>query len=102
MLMTTQQITEAVIKKYPDKYPQDKAAILVEKIDQMTPGIKKSLELFLETGTITPVWLLGFDIDKLMKEHGMNEVASYLTIDWLARDPDAAMASLSKGHEATA
>lgn len=29
----------------------------------------------------------------------MNEVAGFLTLDWLLREPEKAIASLKKGHD---
>ena len=39
------------------------------------------------------------NMQRLADEHGMNPIAAYLTIDWLIKDPEAALMPLTKGHD---
>jgi hypothetical protein len=41
----------------------------------------------------------GLTVDTLQRQHGMTPIAAFLTLDWLSRDPEAALASLHKGHD---
>ena len=43
--------------------------------------------------------IAGYTASRLMVEHGMNPIAAILTMDWLARDPQTATASLARGHD---
>lgn len=97
--MSNDEIKNLIQTKYPDKYPDNKIDILDASLDKMTPAVKMSLENFLQNGQREDISILGYSLDKLMNEHGMNEVAAYLTIDWIMREPTHALKSLRKGHD---
>lgn len=97
--MSNDEIKNLIQSKYPDKYPDNKISVLDASLDKMTPAVRKSLENFLQSGQREDINVLGYSIDKLMNEHGMNEVAAYLTIDWILREPDQALQSLQRGHD---
>lgn len=97
--MTNDEIKKIIQSKYPDKYPDNKIGVLDASLDKMTPAVRMSLENFLQSGQRQDISVLGYSLDKLMNEHGMNEVATYLTIDWIIREPTQAFQSLRRGHD---
>lgn len=84
-----------------EKYGYNELGIkeVLKEISQIDPEIGQKLEKFLETGEIQEMEIEGYTIDKLMKEHGFNAVAAYLTMDWLRKSPKEAIASLKRGHD---
>lgn len=89
----------SIQSKFHDIYPENKVNLLVPSLEKMSPAIKKALESFLLTGNNLELNLLGYSVEKLTREHGMNEIAAYLTLDWIVREPDKAIESLRKGHD---
>lgn len=96
--MDNQQIIQAIQSKYPDKYSSEKISSSLEK---MSPVIKKALVEFLQNHQHPQINLEGYTVEKLVNESGMNEIAAYLTLDWIIREPEQALDSLKKGHDFT-
>ena len=97
--MTNEEFIKNIQSRFPDIYPENKFDLLVSSLEKISPIIRKSLEEFLQSGNHLEINLLGYSIEKLTKEHGMNEIAGYLTLDWIVREPDKAVESLKKGHD---
>ena len=38
-------------------------------------------------------------IQRLIEQHNMKPIAAFLTLDWLSREPEAAIASLKCGYD---
>ncbi|KKR28591.1 hypothetical protein A2715_03245 [Candidatus Woesebacteria bacterium RIFCSPHIGHO2_01_FULL_39_32] len=86
-------------QKFPGLYPDKGLDLVAKKIQQFDTQLKLELEKFLETGEIPAREINGYTIDKLVKEHGMNELAAFLTMDWLIREPEKATESLHRGAD---
>lgn len=97
--MNDNEIIDKIRAKYPDTYPGDKINTLISSLKEMSPVIKRGLASFLETGNHEEITLLGYSVEKLNKDAGMNEIAAYLTLDWIVREPDKAVSSLRRGHD---
>ncbi|OGZ60922.1 MAG: hypothetical protein A2919_00135 [Candidatus Spechtbacteria bacterium RIFCSPLOWO2_01_FULL_43_12] len=97
--MSNEEIVNLIQAKYPQLYPNEKIDILTSSLEKMSPVVKKALESFLSSGNNLELNLLGYSVEKLTKEHGMNEIAAYLTLDWIVREPEKAIESLKKGHD---
>lgn len=80
-------------------YPKKGAQIVVQKLMQCTPEVKEAFLAWWHSGETGALEVEGFTVKRLMKHHGMNPVAAFLTLDWLKREPDAALSSLVKGHD---
>jgi hypothetical protein len=81
------------------KYPAKGAQLVATKLQALTLEIRPYFEAWWFGGPIPDLQIEGFTVRKLMEEHGMNPIASFLTLDWLAREPEKALASLRKGHD---
>ncbi len=97
--MSNEGIIKLIQTKYLELYPNDKVHILISGLEKMSPLVKKALETFLQTNEYKEINLLGYSIQNLTAEYGMNEIAAYLTLDWIIREPDKAIESLKKGHD---
>ncbi|MDX9739251.1 MAG: hypothetical protein RBT33_02725 [Candidatus Dojkabacteria bacterium] len=71
----------------------------MSKIETMNPLLKESLIKYLKEDTLDEVNLLGYTVETLRDDYHMNEVAAFLTLDWIIREPDEAIASLQKGYD---
>lgn len=97
--MNDQEIIKEIQSLYPEQYSNDKLDVLNSSLAKMSPVIKKALIEFLQTNSQLELNLLGYSVDNLAKDHGMNEVAAYLTLDWIIREPDKALESIKRGHD---
>lgn len=97
--MSNEELVNLIQSKHPEAYPNDKVHILTSGLEKMSPLIKKALETFLRTNEHKEINLLGYSIQNLIAEQSMNEIAAYLTLDWIIREPDKAIKSLKKGHD---
>ena len=61
--------------------------------------VRLHLETFLKKGTLDDLTVEGYSVTRLIKEHGMNELAAFLTLDWLKQEPEKAKASLARGSD---
>lgn len=97
--MTNEDIVKTIQSTFPDLYRDDQIHVLVSALEQMTPLINYSLDSFIQTHSHQEIILLGYSVEILKKDHGMNEIAAYLTLDWIIREPEEALQSLKKGHD---
>lgn len=97
--MSNEEIIKLIQSKYPKLYPNDKVYILTSVLEKMSPLVKKALETFLQTNEHKEINLFGYSVQNLIAQQGMNEIAAYLTLDWIIREPDKAIESLKKGHD---
>jgi len=97
--MDIETIKSKILVLYPDTYTSENIMPLLAKIEHMDPNLRSDLEHFLSTGDITTKEVEGYTVEMLMKEHSMNEIAAFLTLDWIIREPQKALKSLQKGHE---
>lgn len=80
-------------------YPEEKAQLIVKKLDSSQPKIKAAVDLWWNEAKIPTIEIAGYNFKRLVSEHNMNPVAAFLTLDWLLREPEEAIASLRKGHD---
>ena len=80
-------------------YPPQGAQLVATKIAAFTPDIRESFATWWTTGNLPETEVAGYTLTKLMNEHSMKPIAAFLTLDWLAREPDKALSSLKKGHD---
>lgn len=80
-------------------YPPKGAALVAAKLVRLAPPIAAAFETWRQTGALPDITVAGYSFQTLLREHGMQPIAAFLTLDWLARDPAAASASLRKGHD---
>ncbi len=70
-------------------------------------NLKKSIQrsfLFCTDGSIQAMERMattyrGYSIDTLCSDYGMNFIAAFLTVDWIIKEPEAAVLALQDGIE---
>lgn len=80
-------------------YPPKGAALVAAKLVRLVPPIAAAFEAWQQTGALPDLTVAGYSFQTILSEHGMQPIAAFLTLDWLARDPAAASASLRKGSD---
>ena len=97
--MDSATMAKKIARRCPTSYSGQGIDLLISQIDKMDAEIKKQLEKFLNTGEISDIEAQGYSIKKLKAEQSMNEVAAFLTLDFIMKEPEKAIASLKKGHD---
>ncbi len=80
-------------------YPPAGATLIIAKLRGAAPLIQEAFWQWWEDGILPDLTVAGITFQTLVTDHGMNPIAALLTIDWLIRDPNAALRSLKKGHD---
>ncbi len=83
-------------------YPRAGAELVAQKLTHATEIVWHAFLSWWQTGTLPELDVADYSLSQLMREHGMNPIAALLTLDWLAREPEAAKRSLHKGHDQVA
>lgn len=69
------------------------------KVDNLVSELKSDLFNWVLHGKPSTTAIEGYTVDSLMKEKGLEFVASILTLDWLSRDPDTAKKAIEEGYD---
>ncbi len=80
-------------------YPESGAEIIAGKLAACTPQVKEAFAHWWQTGERPDLQIEGYTTRRLIEQHSMKPIAALLTLDWLSREPAAALASLARGHD---
>ena len=80
-------------------YSSRAAEIVSGQLLHSSPVIQEAFRAWRLSGTQPDMCVAGYTVDRLTHEHGMTAVAALLTLDWLIREPEKAVASLHRGHD---
>jgi len=80
-------------------YPEHGAKSVAVRLSQLQPALAVQAERWWDTGEPIALEVSGHSVDSLKRAHGLNDIAAILTLDWLIRDPKAALAQLARGHD---
>lgn len=79
-------------------YSEQDAAALCTSLEGLDQQLVPVLQRWLETGkSLDAILYHGHSIDSLCADYGMNFIAAILTLDWLIKEPDIAMAAIEQG-----
>ena len=93
--MTTQEIIAVLVEQ--KGYDKAQTERLAPKIEALPEDIRTALENWVQTGELTSPVYADYDVKKILeKQPAYKEIAAYLTLDWLRRDPAAATAQLNR------
>ncbi len=79
-------------------YPDNNIPELVERIRESNPIVLEAITKWLNTREITNVIVNGICFNDLQSVCGMNEIASYLTLDWIIKGGENSIKSLVKEY----
>lgn len=91
--MTIQEIKKALVEN--KKLDEVQVERVSEKIEALSPDIRKALENWIETDALSSPVYSGHDVNSILKaQPHLNVLGAYLALDWLRRDPAAAKKSI--------
>lgn len=68
--------------------------MIADKIENCREDIRSAIELWLLNGQETKIEVCGINYFDLLSKAKMTPLAAYLTLDWVYREPEQAVASL--------
>lgn len=92
---------EQLLKKLQEDfdYPEAGARLVAQKIVNFQPEVRTAFDHFIERGEKPTITIQDYDFDRLTEAYQMKPIAAFLTLDWLAREPDEAVKKLAKGFD---
>ena len=79
-------------------YTQRNASLVAEEIVNIAPQLQQHLEAWLMDKSYNENYEVGkYSLKRLQEERRMNYPAALLTMDWLIKEPEAALRSLNRG-----
>lgn len=79
-------------------YTQRNASLVAEEIVNIAPQLQQHLEAWLMDKSYNENYEVGkYSLKRLQEERRMNYPAALLTLDWLIKEPEAALRSLNRG-----
>jgi hypothetical protein len=94
---TTADLVPRLVEEFG--YSPYAADITASELATAEPRIQKAFLHWWNTGQVVALEVEQYDVRRLANEHGMNPIAAFLTLDWLIKEPEAALASLARGHD---
>lgn len=89
------QTIENILKE--EKYPDYMLEKTIEKVERFDSTVMKIFEEWSKSGEEPTLSIEGFSYHQLVDEYGMKPVGAFITLDWLLRDPQKAVAALKRG-----
>lgn len=80
-------------------YPEEGARLVATDLCNSTPQVQSAFLRWWTTGEVPRLSVAGYSTQDLIEQHGMNPIAAFLTLDWLAREPEKARTALRRGHD---
>ena len=79
-------------------YTQRNASLVAEEMVNIAPQLQQYLEAWLMDKLYNENYEVGeYSLKRLQEERRMNYPAALLTMDWLIKEPEAALRSLNRG-----
>lgn len=67
------------------------------QIEDYDNELREALEVFLNTRNIPEINIEGYNFELLMSDYGMNEIGSFMMLDWLKKEPEEAKLAIEYG-----
>ena len=79
-------------------YTQRNASLVAEEMVNIAPQLQQYLEAWLMDKSYNENYEVGkYSLKRLQEERRMNYPAALLTMDWMIKEPEAALRSLNRG-----
>ena len=91
---------DKVIKALVDRlnYPSQRAELLWSNLARLDEKLMPILVRWLDSGDgADQTQYEGYCVDSLRKNYGMNTISALLTLDWIIKEPEQAVAALRDG-----
>lgn len=80
-------------------YEEQRAKRTISALRKVKPSILEAFLRWFYTGNFPGESLYGINVKALCDRRSLDAVTAFLTIDWAARDPQAAKSALSTKHD---
>lgn len=98
MSIPVQDVKQRVIAEFG--YREQDAERVANSLQTCAPVIQKAFEQWWRNGSIDAgLEIHGYTLKRLMDDYDFNPVNALLTLDWLLREPEMALAALSEGYD---
>lgn len=77
-------------------YPQHLIAGMLPKMERLPEDLKEALKRWDATGVLPDLEEEGFCLKELVEYAGLQEIAAFLMLDWLRREPEEAKVALAE------
>lgn len=77
-------------------YPEAMRMETGQKLERLPMDLQEAIQTWDATGVLPELEEEGFCVSELVEYFGLNEVAAFLMMDWLRRDPEAAKLALAE------
>lgn len=94
MIMDKQMI-ENILKE--EQYPDYMLEKTIEKVERFAPTVMEVFEEWSKSKKEPAISIEGFSFHQLIVEYRMKPIGAFITLDWLLRDPQKAVAALKRG-----
>jgi hypothetical protein len=80
-------------------YPPYAADGAARSLVDADPRIQEAFYRWWTTGEVTEMEVCGYTLERLARDYKLNPVAGFLTLNWLLKEPEAALALLARGFD---
>lgn len=78
-------------------YPEYMLEQTADKVERLPHELSEALEEWADCGKEPDLEIQGYSYARLVKEYDMRPIGAFLTLDWLRREPEKAVAALKRG-----
>ncbi len=80
-------------------YPKAGAEMVASKIMNLQPALRDDFVKWWKSGEIPVLEIEGISMSVLLKQHKLNPIGAFLTLDWLIREPEKAAQAIARGYD---
>lgn len=81
------------------KYRESNIIMLVNRLSNLSPQVEEQFLKWLSGEDEISLEIQDISFSELRKGHNLNPIASFLTLDWLVREPEKAISVIRRGHD---
>jgi len=97
MEISRAELVKRMVESYG--YPMEAAEVTAASLDEMCSDVKSAFEKWWIHGEEPQIEIGGITYGILVRDHGLKPPAAFLTMDWLEKEPEAALAAVKRGHD---
>lgn len=91
------EIVPRLVKEFG--YSSDDAEAVAGNLVATQPQVQDAFLHWWKSGEIPALEVEQYNVQRLVDEYDMNPIAALLTLDWLIREPEDALATLARGYD---
>jgi hypothetical protein len=102
MIKKMKKITKKELKqrlKNEFGYSASGAKLITDQLAELNPEILSAFEKWWICNELPSIEIEGYTAQLLIKDHNQNPIAAFLTLSWLADEPNKAKEALTRGYD---